>query len=123
VVKLTFCLKRRSELSLEEFQAYWRDTHAPLVRERADVLRIKRYVQVHTVDSPVNAALRASRGGPEGYDGVAELWWDSLDDLVAGSSSPEGVRAAQELLDDERRFIDLANSPLWIGEEMQQFPT
>jgi hypothetical protein len=30
---------------------------------------------------------------------------------------PAGQRAAFELLEDERRFIDLEHSPLWIGEE------
>jgi acyl-CoA dehydrogenase len=31
MVKLIFCLHRRPELSREQFQAYWRDRHAPLV--------------------------------------------------------------------------------------------
>ena len=50
-------------------------------------------------------------------DGVAELWWDSLEDLVAGYSSEMGQAASAELLEDERRFIDLPRSPLWLGEE------
>jgi uncharacterized protein (TIGR02118 family) len=122
MVKLVFALRRRPELTLAEFQTYWRDTHAPLVRSHADTLRIRRYVQVHTTDTPINAALQVSRGGPEPCDGVAELWWDSVDDFIAGSSSPEGQAAAAELLDDERKFIDLTNSPLWIGEEHQVRP-
>ena len=51
------------------------------------------------------------------YDGEAELWWDSLEDIVAAVSTPAGQQAAFELLEDERRFIDLERSPLWIGEE------
>ena len=38
MIKLTFCLRRLPHLSREEFQAYWRETHAPLVAERAEVL-------------------------------------------------------------------------------------
>ena len=117
MVKLVFCLRRRPDLTREECQRYWLDTHGPLVRSHAEVLRIRRYVQSHTLDTPANAMLQASRGGPEAYDGVAELWWDSVEDLAAGSSSPEGVAAGLELLEDERRFIDLANSPLWLVEE------
>ena len=117
MVKLTFCLRRLPTLTLEQFQTYWLDTHAPLVARHADTLRIRRYVQTHTIDSPVNAALQAARGGPEEYDGVAELWWDSVDDLIAGSSTAEGQVAAAELLEDEKRFIDLARSPLWLAEE------
>ena len=28
MIKLVFCLRRREELDLDEFQRYWRDTHA-----------------------------------------------------------------------------------------------
>jgi uncharacterized protein (TIGR02118 family) len=117
MVKLVFCVRRRPELTREECQRYWRENHAPLVRRHAEVLGIRRYVQTHTLDTPANAMLQASRGGPEGFDGVAELWWDSLDDLALASSTPEGLAAGAELLEDERKFIDLANSPLWLAEE------
>ena len=57
VIKLVFCLRRRSELSREEFQRYWRETHAPLVRDHGAVLRIRRYLQVHTLPAGTSAAL------------------------------------------------------------------
>ncbi len=117
MVKLVFCARRLGSLSPEEFQRYWREQHGPLVRRHAKLLRIRRYVQVHTLDHPAQDALRASRGGPEAYDGVAELWWDSLEDLAAGTVDEAARAASRELLADERRFIDLASSPLFLGEE------
>jgi len=117
MVKLVFCLRRRPEMSRVEFQRYWRDRHAPLVARHAATLRIARYVQLHSLSSPVNEALRVSRGGPEEFDGIAELWWQSEADLAAATASQEGRRASLELLEDERRLIDLARSPLWIAEE------
>ena len=117
MVKLVFCLHRLPHLSQDEFHRYWLETHGPLVRSRAATLGIRRYVQTHTVDSGINDAVRRGRGGPEGYDGVAELWYDSLDALMAVASSPEGRAAGEELLEDERRFIDLSRSPLWFAEE------
>jgi uncharacterized protein (TIGR02118 family) len=117
MVKLVFCLRRKPGMSREEFQRYWRDIHAPLVAGHAAALGIQRYVQSHTMTTPVNAVLRASRGGPDEFDGVAELWWDSIDDLAAGSSSDAGQAAGAALLEDERKFIDLASSPLYLVEE------
>jgi uncharacterized protein (TIGR02118 family) len=118
MIKLVFSLRRKPEMTREEFQAYWRDQHAPLVARHAEALRIRRYVQTHAVSSELAAAQSAARGSePDVYDGEAELWWDSLDDIVAAVSTPEGQQAAIELLEDERRFIDLEHSPLWIGEE------
>lgn len=118
MIKVVFSLRRRQDLTRDEFQAYWRDRHAPLVARHADVLRIRRYVQTHAHASEVAAAQSAARGSePDVYDGQAELWWDSLDDIVAAVSTSAGQQAALELLEDERRFIDLERSPLWIGEE------
>ncbi|HEV7732479.1 MAG TPA: EthD domain-containing protein [Candidatus Binatia bacterium] len=117
MVKLVFCVRRLPHLTREAFQRYWRETHGPLVASVAETLQIRRYVQVHTLDHPMNAALAASRGGPEAFDGIAELWWDSADAIAAATASDAGRAASLALLEDERRFIDLARSPLWIAEE------
>jgi uncharacterized protein (TIGR02118 family) len=118
VIKLVFSLRRRPEMTREEFQAYWREHHAPLVARLAPALRIRRYVQTHARSSELAAAQSAARGSePDVYDGQAEVWWDSLDDVIAAVATPAGQGAAIALLEDERRFIDLERSPLWIGEE------
>jgi uncharacterized protein (TIGR02118 family) len=118
VIKLIFCLRRKPGMSLAEFQDYWLIKHGPLVRSHAKTLRIKRYVQTHTLDDPATQqAIARARGAPENYDGVAELWWDSREDMAAGVATPEGRAASIALLEDERKFIDHANSPLWLAEE------
>lgn len=117
MVKLVYCLRRLPGLSLEEFQRYWLGQHGPLVRKHATALRIRRYVQIHTIESPINEAIRRSRDAGEPYNGVAELWWDSIDDFAAAAATPEGREAARELLEDERRFIDLRNSSIWVARE------
>ena len=119
MIKLTFAVRRRSDVESEEFHRYWRDEHGPLVRSFQEALGIRRYVQVHRIETPFNDALRQSRSALEPFDGVAELWWDDVDALAAGASSPEGLAAGQALLEDEARFIDLAHSALWLGEEVE----
>jgi uncharacterized protein (TIGR02118 family) len=119
MIKLTYCLVRRPSLSRAEFQRYWLETHAPLVASVKDVLKIRRYVQLHSLPPDVSAPLRGSRGGPEEFDGVAQLWWDSFEDMA--QPGPEARSAGELLLEDERQFIDLARSPLWWGEEKEIF--
>jgi uncharacterized protein (TIGR02118 family) len=119
VVKLIFCVRRRPDISEPEFHRYWREVHGPLVTTVAAVLGIRKYVQVHTLPGPVSQALAASRGAPEPYDGVAELWFDSAEALMASTASPEGAAAGRELLADEKRFIDHARSPIFPAEEHQ----
>ncbi|MDJ0922721.1 MAG: EthD domain-containing protein [Henriciella sp.] len=119
MIKLTFCLHRLPHLSRAAFQNYWREHHAPLVASYADVLNIRRYVQTHALTHDANASVQNPRGAPEGYDGIAELWWDSWESLDAASRNPGGLEAGAALLKDEATFIDLKRSPLWFNEEHQ----
>jgi uncharacterized protein (TIGR02118 family) len=121
VIRLVYLLRRAPHLSLEEFQRYWREQHGPLVASHQQHLRILKYVQVHRVDDPAWANLAGARGEMEPpYDGTAELWWESEEELAAASGTDEGRAAGAALLDDERRFIDLPNSPLWLAHEYPQ---
>jgi uncharacterized protein (TIGR02118 family) len=115
MIKLTFCLVRLPHLTREAFQKYWFETHAPLVASVRETLRIRRYAQLHSLPADVSAQLRTARQGPEGYDGVAQLWWDSFEDMAG--ADPAAAEAGRLLLEDERKFIDLPKSPLWWGEE------
>jgi uncharacterized protein (TIGR02118 family) len=117
MIKLTYCLRRKPGMSWEEFSRYWREVHAPLVRDRAEVLGIRRYVQVRTVqDADLHGRFqRRNDGSPEPYDGIAEIWYD--EDRFGQPQSEEQRIAGRELLEDERNFIDLPNSPIWLGQE------
>ena len=117
MIKLAYPLRRLPRLSRAEFQKYWFEAHGPLVRQHADALGIQRYLQLHTLEDPLNDALRASRGAPEPYDGIAELWWRSREELEAAFRSPQGQKASALLLEDEKKFIDLPHSPLWVAQE------
>ena len=118
MTKLTFCLRRKPGMTWDEFSEYWGTVHAPLVAARAEILGIKRYVQVRTQqNSELHAALQARNGGaPEPFDGIAELWFEPAE---RGAGGEAARTAARELLEDERNFIDLPNSPMWYGDEME----
>ena len=117
MIKLVYVIKRLPELTPSEFYTRWLEGHAPLVKEVADDIKAVRYIQSHTLDTPVNQQLADSRGMPPAYDGITEVWWNSLDDLVAAMSTPEGRSAMERLLEDEKAFIDFENSSLFMTEE------
>ncbi len=116
MVHLIFCLRRLPHLSRAEFQRYWREQHGPLVKAHAAALGIKRYLQAHAVDPAMLQAVAAVRGAPDPFDGVAEAWFD-LDDLMVRMQTPAAAEAGRILLEDECRFIDLPNSPIFFAED------
>ena len=105
--RIVFPLRRLPHLSRDDFQAYWFDEHGKLVASFADTLGIVRYQQVHTREEVRRTSVAC-------FDGVAELWVDP-----ARRSQDRGavVAASEALLEDERTFIDLGASPVWIAEE------
>jgi uncharacterized protein (TIGR02118 family) len=116
MLKLFLCLHRKEGMSMEAFQQYWRERHAPLVRKHAEAIGVKRYIQAHTLATPHNETLRSFRAGPEWFDGVAELWFDEGTEDPA-SWSDKFQAAVQLLIEDEREFIDLSRSPVfWTVE-------
>ena len=116
MVKLIFCVRRRPDISEEEFHRYWREEHGPLVPNHARCSAFGRCRGAYLVGTGDPGAGRV-RGTPEPFDGVAELWFDSVDSLMSSVASIDGVAAGEDLLVDERRFIDHARSPIFLAEE------
>ena len=120
MIKLVMCVHRRRDLTRAQFHDYWISHHGPLFASFAAQYRAVRYVQNHTLDTPLNAAIRQARGmsiASGEFDGVGEIWWESEPDFVAAISSPEGQRLRSVFLDDEARFIDSGRSTAFFTEE------
>jgi len=117
MIKFVMCLHRKPGLSREEFQEYWRYKHAPLFQSFVDTHHAKRYVQDHTIDTPMNQMLRESRGMVQEFDGVAEVWFESEQAFIDAMSSPEGQKLGEILGADESNFIDHSRSTAFLAEE------
>ena len=104
MVKLIYCISKKPDMTVEEFQRYWREVHAPIA---AAIPGVRRYVQSHVVP-----ATYGGERGP-GFDGAAELWWDDMDAMRAAMGTPQ-VQAA---LDDEKNFIDHTRVASFVTQE------
>ena len=112
MIKLSYFIRRQPAWQRENFHTHWRENHAALIKKHAATFGLQRYVQLHAAEDPRNQPDKTS---PLPFDGVAELWFDSMDAFEAGDQDRQ--RAVAELLEDERTFIDLPNSPMWLAEE------
>lgn len=117
MIKLVFCARRRAGMSRKEFQEYWLNHHGPLFQKFAETYRAVRYVQSHTIDSPLNDNLKKSRGLAQEYDGVGEIWWESEKDFMEAVSSPEGQELRKVFIEDEARFVNFSESSAFFAEE------
>ena len=122
MIKLMFCLRRRSDLTREEFSAYWAGPHGRLGTSLAADLGYLRYVQSHTLTSELNDALQAGRKAPSAFDGVVELWFENEEAVSRTFSGKVGRAAARALLNDEHNFVDIESSPIFLVHENQLWP-
>ena len=105
-------LVRQEGMSHGEFVDYWQTNHTPIAR---DIEGVVRYNQVLPAD-PANAE----------FDGIAELYFEDLEDLHAALGSP-GSRdydptreVAARAREDVDNFLAIDERPRFIGEETVQ---
>ncbi len=96
-------LKRRPDLSVEQFQEYWRLRHADVI---AKLPGVERYAQSH----PLPATYRDEEPV---YDGIAELWASDSQAFrdIAASEAYAAVQA------DEAQFLDRESIALVLTNE------
>jgi uncharacterized protein (TIGR02118 family) len=89
MIKTVTLLKRRPDLTSEEFHRHWREIHGPLVLALPGVLR---YVQCRPL---------AMIAGQPDVDGIAEVWYADVPSMRAALESAAYVT----LIADEVNFM------------------
>ncbi len=120
MVKISYLMRRLPHLSREEFQTYWRDKHPRAVDESAfGLLGIRRYIQVHTLDTSARDAVIGPRSGlVDEFDGVAEIWVDSTEAIQRDWSTQEAAHILRAFFEDEQNFIDWSRSTITVSKEI-----
>ena len=78
--KAVILLRRRDDMTAEDFRHWWLDEHAPLTAQLPGVRRIT----FNVVDDATQV------------DGVSELWFDSRDDFDAAYETDHGKAVAAD---------------------------
>ena len=103
MLKACTLIRRKPNMSVEEFQTYWRFTHAEVVKQ---LPHVKRYVQSHPL-------IGGYRKGGLLYDGLAEIWVDDTNILREMATT----NAYRDIVEDEENFIDRQSLTLILTEE------
>src|ERR1700752_897247 len=103
MVKLVYCITKKPGLTDQQFFDYWKNVHGPI---GSRIPGLRKLVQSHRLIIPGDKR-RA------GYHGMAELWFDSSESLLAARQSPEWQASHA----DEANFIDHTNVAYFVSEE------
>jgi hypothetical protein len=97
MIKLVCFLKRKPELSHEEFIDHWLNHHAPLIASTPELARhVVRYEQLQPTP-------HASWMGSPGYDGITMQWMTGPEAFEAFIGEP---KYAELIEPDEASFLD-----------------
>jgi uncharacterized protein (TIGR02118 family) len=109
MIKLSILVPRRSDLTLEQFSAHWKNIHGPLFSSQPEVKKyVKKYIQVHSTGESLEQFPVAP------FDGVAEIWFEKIEDINQVFGTENYLKT---IAPDEALFID-RDKILWIyGEE------
>ena len=100
MIKLVVMLKKRPDISVEEFERHYEEVHAPLgLRLMPSALRYARkYLE-----------SRGSKASPivdDAFDVVTEVWFASLDHYEQAMDAIRTSAGAAELIEDEHKLFD-----------------
>jgi len=103
MIKLIYCITKKPDLTDEQFSEYWENVHGPI---GARIPGLRRLVQSHRI-------IVQDDKKPPSYDGMAELWFDDVDALLAARSTEEWHASSE----DEVNFIDKERTAYFVSEE------
>ena len=117
MIRLITCLKRRDDVSVEEFRRCWADTtFDELIARTVALTGAERCAKNLTLKVAANVVLMQERGLGEPFDGVIEYWWHDAAHFEDIYNSRERKALMQEMQDYQARFIDLAASTSFFTE-------
>jgi hypothetical protein len=117
MIKQVVFLKRRADMTMQEFMDYYENQHSQLSKRigaKPPLPNAQRYVRRYLTPekNPLTGEVIES-----GYDCIMEIWWNTREDFEAamkGLSNPEHLAARMA---DERKVFASNSNPVCTVEE------
>jgi hypothetical protein len=113
-IKLFEYLRRIPGTSRDEFFAYWSDVHAPLLADDSSLARhVTRYELNLRLPSDADRKRSDAEVQDAAWDGVAVLWFDSMDELRALGQEPgmQAIRDSAKKLHQDEKLVVVTEEP------------
>jgi len=117
MIRLITCVKRKKDISINEFRDYWNDQQFEVLLDRlVTLLEPFRLLRKLTLQVSANIRIMQARKTQEPYDAVIEWWFESASQLAPLLAKAEAHEALNELTKYQSKFIDLEGSPSFFTE-------
>jgi hypothetical protein len=116
MIHVVYCMRRRTDLSLQQFLDYWGNVHAPIVLQNLPTLRLVGYRRIVPRQHAMSLRVERRDISQQPYDGIAILAWENDQDFQQSLTDPQALEVQRALARDESLFIDVANSCRWVAD-------
>jgi hypothetical protein len=120
MIRLITCLKRRDDISPEEFRRFWMDAaFDELIGRIVALTGAERYAKNLTLSVEANVLLMQERGLGEPFDGIIEFWWHDAAHFDELYNSEERKSLMLDMQAYQTQFADLAASASFFTESRE----
>jgi hypothetical protein len=120
MIRLITCLKRRDDVSAEDFRRHWQEAaFDDLIARIVALTGAERCAKNLTLSVAANTLLMQERGLAEPFDGIIEYWWHDAANFDELYNSEERKALMQEMQDYQGRFVDPAASAAFFTESRE----
>ncbi len=118
MIRLITLLKRRDDVSVDDFMAFWNSDEFDAAIERAVALyKPVKWQRARALNLAIHDEVQEKLGRGEPFDGVQDYWWENAGDILEIFRSEEGQAqsaAMQSLLDP---YVNHAESRIFFTED------
>jgi hypothetical protein len=119
MINVVYCMRRRADLTLQQFLDHWGNVHAPIVTRNLDVLHLAGYQRIVPCQHEMSPQIERRNVSQAPYDGIALLSWASEEDLQQSLKDTLALEVQRELARDEKLFVDATKSCRWVAEAIR----
>ena len=114
MIRLIQCVRRKPELSVDEFRRHW-NNYQQAYKELAVATGACRFAVSFGLKIPYNASIQEMRGTLEPFDAILEVWWHSGAQLDGIEDEPDVGRRIADTRQMQAAFMDLEASSIFFA--------
>ena len=123
VFKISFFVKKRDDVSLQDFRTYWLGAHAEQQLAYVRDIGVRQYTKCEVLHDHwlTEEGMAAYQTGPLRYDFVDHWIFNDIEELRCGAARPDVCQAMARAYQAEDAYVDIGASNVQMSVDLIQF--